>query len=132
MMLADPEFRAEAEQLKLPLAPRAGEELQQTVADTFKITSSRRSSGHDEQAVIQWSFHRMNDYPMLHFLMRWGKLAAAGLALAVLAAGLWAALGSGQWLWAIAGVVVAGVGYALALSYVELIRVIVDMLLPKP
>jgi tripartite-type tricarboxylate transporter receptor subunit TctC len=38
MMLADPEFRAEAEQLKLPLAPRAGEELQQTVADTFKIT----------------------------------------------------------------------------------------------
>jgi hypothetical protein len=74
----------------------------------------------------------MNDYPMLHFLMRWGKLAAAGLALAVLAAGLWAALGSGQWLWAIAGVVVAGVGYALALSYVELIRVIVDMLLPKP
>jgi len=38
MMLADPEFRTEAEQLKLPLAPRAGEELQQIVADTFKIT----------------------------------------------------------------------------------------------
>jgi hypothetical protein len=74
----------------------------------------------------------MNDYPMLHFLMRWGKLAAAGLALAVLAAGLWAALSSGQWLWAVAGAVVAAVGYALAMSYVELIRVIVDMLLPKP
>jgi tripartite-type tricarboxylate transporter receptor subunit TctC len=40
MMLADPEFRAEAEQLKLPLAPKAGDELQQTVADTFKITPS--------------------------------------------------------------------------------------------
>jgi tripartite-type tricarboxylate transporter receptor subunit TctC len=40
MMLADPEFRTEAEQLKLPLAPRAGDELQQTVADTFKITPS--------------------------------------------------------------------------------------------
>ena len=38
MMLADPEFRTEAEQLKLPLAPRAGEELQQIVADTFKVT----------------------------------------------------------------------------------------------
>jgi tripartite-type tricarboxylate transporter receptor subunit TctC len=37
-MLADPEFRAEAEQLKLPLATRAGEELQQTVADTFTVT----------------------------------------------------------------------------------------------
>src|SRR5437764_1104021 len=40
----------------------------------------------------------MNDYPMLHFLMRWGKLAAACLALAVLAAGLWAGPSSGQWL----------------------------------
>jgi hydrogenase/urease accessory protein HupE len=74
----------------------------------------------------------MNDYPMLHFLMRWGKLAAACLALGVLAAGLWAALSSGQWLWAVAGAAVAVVGYALAMSYVELIRVIVDMLLPKP
>jgi hydrogenase/urease accessory protein HupE len=74
----------------------------------------------------------MNDYPMLHFLMRWGKLAAACLALAVTAVGLWGALSSGQWLWAVAGTVVAVVGYALAMSYVELIRVIVDMLLPKP
>jgi len=36
-MLADPQFRAEAEQLKLPLAPRSGEEMQQVVADTFNI-----------------------------------------------------------------------------------------------
>ena len=74
----------------------------------------------------------MNDYPMLHFLMRWGKLAAACLAVVVLAAGLWAAISSGQWIWGIGGVVIAGVGYGLALSYVELVRVIVDMLLPKP
>jgi hypothetical protein len=74
----------------------------------------------------------MNDYPMLHFLMRWGKLASVCLGLAVLAAGLWAALSSGQWLWAVAGAAIAVVGYALAMSYVELIRVIVDMLLPKP
>ena len=74
----------------------------------------------------------MNDYPMLHFLMRWGKLAAACLAAAVLVIGLWAAISSGQWLWAVAGVAVAVVGYGLALSYVELVRLIVDMLLPKP
>ena len=74
----------------------------------------------------------MNDYPMLHFLMRWGKLAAACLALAVLATGLWAALSGGHWLWAVAGAAAAVVGYALAMSYVVLIRVIVDMLLPKP
>jgi len=69
---------------------------------------------------------------MLHFLMRWGKLAAACLAGIVLAAGIWAAVVSGQWLWAVAGGGVAIVGYGLALSYVELVRVIVDMLLPKP
>jgi len=74
----------------------------------------------------------MNDYPMLHFLMRWGKLAAACLALSVLIGGLWAAISSGQWLWAATGVAVAVVGYGFALSYVELVRVIVDMLLPKP
>ena len=74
----------------------------------------------------------MNDYPMLHFLMRWGKLAAAGLAVIVFAAGICAAVSSGQWLWAVGGVILAAVGYVLALSYVELVRVIVDMLLPKP
>ncbi len=74
----------------------------------------------------------MNDYPMLHFLMRWGKLAAACLAVLVLAAGICAAVSSGHWLWAAGGAIVAAVGYALALSYVELVRVIVDMLLPKP
>jgi hydrogenase/urease accessory protein HupE len=74
----------------------------------------------------------VNDYPMLHFLMRWGKLAAACLAVIVVAAGIWAAARSGQWLWAVAGAGIAVVGYGLALSYVELVRVIVDMLLPKP
>ena len=74
----------------------------------------------------------MNDYPMLHFLMRWGKLAAACLAVAVLVVRLWAAISTGQWLWAVAGAGVAVIGYGLALSYIELVRVIVDMLLPKP
>ena len=74
----------------------------------------------------------MNDYPMLHFLMRWGGLAAACLAAIVFAAGVWAALASGQWLWALAGAGISTVGYGLALSYVELVKVIVDMLLPKP
>jgi tripartite-type tricarboxylate transporter receptor subunit TctC len=37
-MLADPDFRAEAEQLKLPLVPKSGEEMQQIVADTFTIS----------------------------------------------------------------------------------------------
>jgi hypothetical protein len=74
----------------------------------------------------------MNDYPMLYFLMRWGNAAALALAGVVVVAGVLVSIHTGNWLWTLAGGVVAAVGYALALSYVELVKVIVDMLLPKP
>lgn len=74
----------------------------------------------------------MNDYPMLHFLMRWGKSGAIGLAVFVAGAGIWAAAAGGNLLWALVGLVAAVVGYAVALTYVELVKLIVDMLLPKP
>jgi tripartite-type tricarboxylate transporter receptor subunit TctC len=37
-MLADPDFRAEADGLKLPLVPKSGEEMQAIVADSFKVS----------------------------------------------------------------------------------------------
>jgi putative flippase GtrA len=74
----------------------------------------------------------MNDYPMLYFLMRWGRFAAAGLAGVVVVAGVLLSISTGNWLWTLAGGIVAAIGYGLALSYVELVKVIVDMLLPKP
>ena len=37
-MLADPEFRAEAERLSLPLVTKTGEEMQKVVADIFDIS----------------------------------------------------------------------------------------------
>ena len=37
-MIADPDFRAEADQLKLPLAPKSGEEMQRIVAETLEIS----------------------------------------------------------------------------------------------
>ena len=37
-MLADAEFRAEAERLSLPLATKGGEEMQKVVADLFDIS----------------------------------------------------------------------------------------------
>jgi tripartite-type tricarboxylate transporter receptor subunit TctC len=37
-MLADPDFRAEAERLNLPLHPKSGEEMQKVVADTFDVS----------------------------------------------------------------------------------------------
>jgi len=39
-MLADPEFKAEAERLNLPLVPKAGEEMQKIVLDTFDISAA--------------------------------------------------------------------------------------------
>jgi tripartite-type tricarboxylate transporter receptor subunit TctC len=39
-MLADPEFRAEAERLNLPLVPKAGEEMQKIVLDTFDVSAT--------------------------------------------------------------------------------------------
>ena len=74
----------------------------------------------------------MNDYPMLYFLMRWGRAAAMTLAGIVVVAGVLLSISTGNWMWAPASGLVAAVGYALALSYVELVKVIVDMLLPKP
>ena len=68
---------------------------------------------------------------MLHFVMRWGKLIATCLTVVVAAAGVWAAVTGGNWLWALVGFGIAGIGYGLALSYVELVKLITDMLLPK-
>jgi hypothetical protein len=73
----------------------------------------------------------MNEYPMLGFIVQRGKLVAAALAVLVAAAGIWCAWSSGHLIWAMAGVVAAAVGYGLALSYVELVKLITDMLLPK-
>jgi hypothetical protein len=74
----------------------------------------------------------MNDYPMLHFLVRWGQLVAFALAIIVAAAGFWAWASTGSFVWALIGLVVSAIGYGLALSYVELVKLIIDMLLPKP
>jgi hypothetical protein len=73
----------------------------------------------------------VNDYPMLHLLMRWGRPIAVVLACLVAAAGLWAAWSSGNVLWGVVGVGAAGIGYCLLLSYLELVKLITDMLLPK-
>jgi tripartite-type tricarboxylate transporter receptor subunit TctC len=46
-MLADPDFRAEAEQLKLPLVPKTGEEMQKVVADIFDISPAAMAKVRD-------------------------------------------------------------------------------------
>jgi hypothetical protein len=68
---------------------------------------------------------------MLHLLLRWGRPFAVLLACLLAAAGLWVAWSGGNILWGLLGVAAAAAGYCLLLSYVELVRLITDMLLPK-
>ena len=74
----------------------------------------------------------MNDtYRMLYFLVSHGDRVAVAVAIATLALGVGMWL-SGASLWfAVVGVLGAAFMYLIMRSYVELVRVIVDMLLPK-
>jgi hypothetical protein len=73
----------------------------------------------------------MNDYPMLHILVRRGRTIAMALACLVAVAGIWAALAQGNYLWGLLGLGLGAIGYGLLLSYVELVKLVMDMLLPK-
>jgi hypothetical protein len=73
----------------------------------------------------------MEQYPTLNFLLTHGSKIAAGLAAAVVVAGVLAVLMGANWLWLVAGVVFAAIGYGVARSYVELIQLVTDMLVPK-
>ncbi|HVA11792.1 MAG TPA: hypothetical protein VNF99_00950 [Stellaceae bacterium] len=73
----------------------------------------------------------MTDYPTLRFLEKHGGWLAIAVALAAVAAGVVAALlGASAW-WLLAGAVAGAALFLLACSYVELIRLMTDMLLPK-
>jgi hypothetical protein len=70
-------------------------------------------------------------YRTLYFLVRHGDLVAIVIGLAPLLAGLWAYAAGLSIAFAIGGVFAATFLYLIMRSYVELVRVIVDMLLPK-
>ena len=73
----------------------------------------------------------MTDYPTLRFLEKHGGWLAIAVGLAALLAGIAApALGASPW-WLLAGTVAGALLFLLARSYIELIRLMTDMLLPK-
>ena len=70
-------------------------------------------------------------YPTLRFLERHGNWLALAVAAAPLLAAIIAALlGASDW-WIVAGLAAAGFLLLAARSYVEMIRLMTDMLLPK-
>jgi hypothetical protein len=73
----------------------------------------------------------MPNYPVINFLLRHGHRFAIAVALLPAIAGAY--LGFSGWGWpaVVAGGVVGVILYVLAKSYVELVAVIADMLLPK-
>ncbi len=73
----------------------------------------------------------MPTYPTLRLLERHGDWLAILAALCPLAAAIIAALLGASWWWAAAGAVGAAFLFLAARSYIEMIRLMTDMLLPK-
>lgn len=70
-------------------------------------------------------------YSTLHFLVRHGDWVAVIVALAPVVAGVLAWATGLSPVYAVAGILGGAFLYLIMRSYVELVRVIVDMLLPK-
>lgn len=70
-------------------------------------------------------------YPTITFLLRHGKWISVPLGLAPVLGALGAWLAGCSVLWLAPGLVAGVVMYGLARSYVELIAIIADMLLPR-
>jgi hypothetical protein len=74
----------------------------------------------------------MEQYPAVAFIVRHGKPLALALSLlppVVIALVLHAA--GFAWMWSVLGLVLLPLTYLIARSYVELVAIIADMLLPK-
>ena len=73
----------------------------------------------------------MDRYPVLAFIVRYGTPIAVALAVMVAILVLWIAFPLIGWLSVVVAVVAGGVLLLAALSYVELVRLITEMLLPQ-
>lgn len=73
----------------------------------------------------------MDQYPTIRFIVERGNLLALVIGLLPLFGGIALVLVGTHWIAVPAGAVAAGVLYFIMRSYVELVRVIADMLLPK-
>ncbi len=70
-------------------------------------------------------------YPAIRLLRRHGNWFALGLGVAPAAAGAWAAVAGHGAIWLVLGLAAGAFAAFLMKSYVELIRIIADMLLPR-
>jgi hypothetical protein len=73
----------------------------------------------------------MDQYPAIRFIVERGNLLAIVIGILPLLGAVALAVLGLHWFVLVAGAVAAAVVYFLMRSYVELVRVIADMLLPK-
>jgi len=73
----------------------------------------------------------MDQYPIIKLIVERGNLLAAAIGALPLVGGLALLVLGVHWFALVAGAVASAVVYFLMRSYVELVRVIADMLLPK-
>jgi hypothetical protein len=73
----------------------------------------------------------MDKYPVLAFIVRYGTPAAIALAVVAAALTLWIGFPLIGWASIIVAAAAGGVLLLVALSYVELVRLITEMLLPQ-
>lgn len=73
----------------------------------------------------------MDQYPTIKLIVERGNLLAVLIGLLPLAGALALAAFGYHWLIVVAGAVASAVLYLLMRSYVELVRVMADMLIPK-
>jgi hypothetical protein len=87
--------------------------------------------GARSRDIIAAAGTRMNTYPMLNFIGRHGGWLAVVVSIAPLLAGIGVtACGGSPW-WSAGGALLAAGAFVIVRSYVELVRVMIDMLLPK-
>jgi len=73
----------------------------------------------------------MPNYPIINFLVRHGHRFAIAVALLPVALGLCLAFAGWGWPYGAGGAIAGAILYVIMKSYVELVAIIADMLLPK-
>lgn len=73
----------------------------------------------------------MEQFPVLNLITRYGRVAAIVLAVLACALSLWLLLGPLGWVAAIGALAIGGLTFIIARSYVELVVLITEMLVPR-
>lgn len=73
----------------------------------------------------------MENYPTIGLILKWGEPLSAVLAALIPLGALLFVLQGANWLVLVAGIVAGGVAYGLLRSYVDVLRVIADTLIPR-